>query len=172
MKKILAAVILFSMIFFGAACGSSSKSEDKQPDADETPDQDTEEIEEDEDYETDDEKPVNDSDNEETKAVTEEEKLESIKNLAEEYVNFAHGTGVVVGYGKDKLTSFAYGIRDSETKKELSVDDLFEVGSITKNFTAVTLLLLQEDGKIDLDQTIDKWFPDFEKAIRSLSECF
>ncbi|MBQ3369284.1 beta-lactamase family protein [bacterium] len=164
MKKILAAVILFSMIFFGAACGSSSKSEDKQPDADETPDQDTEEIEEDEDYETDDEKPVNDSDNEETKAVTEEEKLESIKNLAEEYVNFAHGTGVVVGYGKDKLTSFAYGIRDSETKKELSVDDLFEVGSITKNFTAVTLLLLQEDGKIDLDQTIDKWFPDFEKG--------
>ncbi len=164
MKKILAAVILFSMIFFGAACGSSSKNEDKQPDADETPDQDTEEIEEDEDYETDDEKPVNDSDNEETKAITEEEKLESIKNLAEEYVNFAHGTGVVVGYGKDKLTSFAYGIRDSETKKELSVDDLFEVGSITKNFTAVTLLLLQEDGKIDLDQTIDKWFPDFEKG--------
>ena len=164
MKKILAAVILFSMIFFGAACGSSSKSEDKQPDADETPDQDTEEIEEDEDYETDDEKPVNDSDNEETKAVTEEEKLESIKNLAEEYVNFAHGTGVVVGYGKDKLTSFAYGIRDSETKEPLQADDLFEVGSITKNFTAVTLLLLQEDGKIDLDQTIDKWFPDFEKG--------
>lgn len=165
MKKFLITMIFLSMIFFGgAACGSSSKSEDKQPDADETPDQDTEEIEEDEDYETDDEKPVNDSDNEETKAVTEEEKLESIKNLAEEYVNFAHGTGVVVGYGKDKLTSFAYGIRDSETKKELSVDDLFEVGSITKNFTAVTLLLLQEDGKIDLDQTIDKWFPDFEKG--------
>ena len=174
MKKFFLALVVLSMLLFCAACGGSSKkNEEKQPETDEiTVDEDTEETDEAEteepetdNPETDEEEPVNDNEEpEKTEAVTEEEKLESIKNLAEEYLHFAHGTGVVVGYGKDELTSFAFGVRNSETKEELKADDLFEVGSITKNFTAVTMLLLQEEGKIDLDETIDKWFPDFEKG--------
>ena len=172
MKRTLAILIFLSMLFFGAACGGSSKNKDEKNDADETSaDQDVEESDEENDDEenvTDGDKPAADDDGEqeeeEKKAVTDEEKLESIRNLAEEYLNFAHGTGIVVGYGYDKLTSFALGVRNSETKEKLQPDDLFEVGSITKNFTAVTLLLLQEEGKVDLDQTIDMWFPDFEKG--------
>jgi len=170
MKRILVGLILLSMLFFGVSCGSSSKNEEKTPDADdvseddenseETDDAEVEEETEDDETEDDSE----DSDQEIPKAVTDEEKLESIRNLAEEYLNFAHGTGVVIGYGTDELTSFALGVRNSETKEKLQPDDLFEVGSITKNFTAVTMLLLQEEGKIDLDQTIDLWFPDFEKG--------
>ena len=165
-------MILLSMVFFGTSCGSSSKDKNKEetPETDDietdsdTGEEDTgtedesDSEDETEDTEIDDEEPDTEG------PLTDEEKLESIKNLAEEYVNFAHGTGVVVGYGKDKLTSFAYGVRNSETKEELKADDLFEVGSITKNFTAVTMLLLQEEGKIDLDETIDTWFPDFEKG--------
>ena len=162
MKKILALVILFSMLFFGVACGSSSKDKEKNDDTDETSED--QDVEENDEEETDGEESDIDDGEAEDKPLSEEEKLESIKNLAEEYVNFAHGTGVVVGYGYDKLTSFAIGVRNSETKEPLQPNDLFEVGSITKNFTAVTLLLLQEEGKIDLDQTIDKWFPDFEKG--------
>lgn len=160
MKKILITMILFSMLFFGAACGSSSKNNEETPDTDSTDDVedgDTEENTDVNDEEPDEEEPA-------PQTLTEEEKLESIKNLAEEYLNFAHGTGVVVGYGYDKLTSFAIGVRNSETNEKLQPDDLFAVGSITKNFTAVTLLLMQEEGRIDLDQTIDKWFPDFEKG--------
>ena len=156
MKKILITMILFSMLFFGISCGSSSKSNEETPDTDST--------ETDADIEDSDTEEEPDEDKPGKQPLTEEEKLESIKNLAEEYLHFAHGTGVVVGYGYDELTSFAIGVRNSETKEELKPDDLFEVGSITKNFTAVTMLLLQEEGKIDLDQTIDKWFPDFEKG--------
>ena len=165
-------MILLSMIFFGTSCGSSSKDKNKEetPETDDIEtdsdtgeeDADTED-ETDSEYETEDTE-INDEEPDTEGPLSDEEKLESIKNLAEEYVNFAHGTGVVVGYGKDKLTSFAYGVRNSETKEPLQADDLFEVGSITKNFTAVTMLILQEEGKIDLDQTIDTWFPDFEKG--------
>ena len=163
MKKILIAMILLSILFFGAACGSSSKSKEETPDTDSSgPDADTEEEDTEEDNDVNNEEP--DEDEPEKQELTEEEILESIKNLAEEYVNFAHGTGVVVGYGYDKLTSFALGVRNSETQEKLQPDDLFAVGSITKNFTAVTMLLLQEEGKIDLDWTINKWFPDFEKG--------
>ena len=160
MKKILTAAVLFAMFLFGTACGSSSKNEETVTDTD------ADEISGDPDIEendTDEERPDEDE-TPQDQPLTEEEKLESIKNLAEEYLNFAHGTGVVVGYGYDKLTSFAIGVRNSETKEPLQADDLFEVGSITKNFTAVTMLLLQEEGQIDLDETIDKWFPDFEKG--------
>ena len=162
MKKIITAMILLSMLFFGAACGNSSKSHEETPDTDGTEtDADIEDGDTEEDTDADEEP---DEGKPEKQPLTEEEKLESIKNLAEEYLHFAHGTGVVVGYGHDKLTSFAFGVRNSETKEELQPDDLFAVGSITKNFTAVTMLLLQEAGDIDLDQTIDKWFPDFEKG--------
>ena len=169
MKKFFTALAILSFFLSGTGCGNSSKSRDETPDTGGTSEeQETEESDEDMDEdmenETDGVNPADDGDKEEPKAVTDEEKLESIRNLAEEYLHFAHGTGVVVGYGTDKLTSFAIGVRNSKTKEELSPDDLFEVGSITKNFTAVTMLLLQEEGKIDLDQTIDNWFPDFEKG--------
>ncbi|MBO4710388.1 beta-lactamase family protein [bacterium] len=150
MKNFSVAMILLSIFFFTAACGSSSKNEQETPYDTET-DTDTEE-EPDEDATTPEPSPEEDA------------KLESIRNLAEEYVRFSNGTGVVIGYGKDELKSVAYGISNSKTGEPLSTSHLFDIGSITKNFTAVTMLLLQEEGKIDLDQTIDKWFPDFEKG--------
>ena len=159
MKKILFAAIVFSMFFFCTGCGSSSKNEEGPADTGDT-ESDTG-IEENTGNDT--EEP-DAGENDPELSPEDEAKLESIKNLAEEYVRFSHGTGIVIGYGKDELSSVAYGVRNSETKEPLSTGDLFEIGSITKNFTAVTMLLLQEEGKIDLDQTIDKWFPDFEKG--------
>ena len=156
MKKFLSAAIVFLMIFFGSGCGNSSKNEENTPDNDNTGETDDTEQEDSEESDEDGAAPE--------RSPEDEAKLESVKNLAEEYVRFSHGTGVVIGYGVDELTSLAYGVRHTRTQEPLSTDDLFDIGSITKNFTAVTMLLLQEEGEIDLDQTIDKWFPDFEKG--------
>ena len=145
MKKFRVAMIILSILFFAAACGSSTTNEGIS-------DSDTAEEEPDEDA------------TEQGHSAEDEAKLESIRNLAEEYVRFSHGTGVVIGYGVDEPASVAYGVRHNRTQEPLSTDDLFDIGSITKNFTAVTMLLLQEEGRIDLDQTIDNWFPDFEKG--------
>ena len=156
MKKFLSAAIVFLMIFFGSGCGNSSKNEENTPDNDNTDETDDTEQEDSEESDEDGVAPE--------RSPEDEAKLESVKNLAEEYVRFSHGTGVVIGYGVDELTSLAYGVRHNRTQEPLSTGDLFDIGSITKNFTAVTMLLLQEEGEIDLDQTIDKWFPDFEKG--------
>ena len=163
MKKLLISFIAILMVFLGTSCGenSSGKTEDNSntnkndSDAAEKTDAD-EEAKDDSDAET----------PEEPQGLTDEEKLESIKNLAEEYVQFAHGTGVVVGYGIDELTSFAYGVSNVGTGEPLKTDNLFEIGSITKSFTAVTILKLveEEKEKLKLEDTIDKWFPDFEKG--------
>ena len=40
----------------------------------------------------------------------------------------------------------------------------YPVGSISKQFTATCVLLLQEDGKLTLDDTVSKWFPKLTRA--------
>ena len=152
------------MVFFSTACGGNSS--DKEEGNNENENKNDSDTAEKTDEETKDDSDAteNPDGNQEPQGLTDEEKLESIKNLAEEYINFAHGTGVVVGYGIDKLTSFAQGYLNITTKEPLKTDNLFEIGSITKSFTAATILLLQEEDKISLDDKISKWFPDFEKS--------
>ncbi|AFL90289.1 penicillin-binding protein, beta-lactamase class C [Terriglobus roseus DSM 18391] len=40
----------------------------------------------------------------------------------------------------------------------------YPVGSISKQFTAACILLLQEQGKLKLDDPVSKWFPEFTRA--------
>jgi len=40
----------------------------------------------------------------------------------------------------------------------------YPVGSISKQFTATCVLLLQEDGKLTLDDTVSEWFPKLTRA--------
>ncbi|AJF65210.1 serine hydrolase domain-containing protein [Streptomyces vietnamensis] len=45
------------------------------------------------------------------------------------------------------------------TAGERNGDDRYRVGSITKTFTATVLLQLQAEGRIDLDDPVEKWLP-------------
>lgn len=47
----------------------------------------------------------------------------------------------------------------SSAMRPMMPDMVLGIGSNTKTCTAITLLRLQEQGKIDLDVTIDRWFP-------------
>ncbi len=50
---------------------------------------------------------------------------------------------------------------DIENKQGVTADTKFRIGSITKQFTAVAILLLQEDGKLSVHDNISKYFPDY-----------
>ncbi|MBT8234235.1 MAG: beta-lactamase family protein [Saprospiraceae bacterium] len=54
-----------------------------------------------------------------------------------------------------------YGIADLEHGVEITPSTLFDIGSIAKYFTAVCILLLEEQGKLSLDDRIQKFLPDF-----------
>jgi D-alanyl-D-alanine carboxypeptidase len=49
------------------------------------------------------------------------------------------------------------GVSNLETGAAVVSDDRFQIGSITKMFVATTVLQLVEEGKLSLDDTLDKW---------------
>lgn len=51
------------------------------------------------------------------------------------------------------------GISHGSTK--ITDDMVFSAGSITKTFTAATIMLLAEEGKLSIDDSLHKWLPSF-----------
>jgi CubicO group peptidase (beta-lactamase class C family) len=66
------------------------------------------------------------------------------------------------------IFSQCYGYADSEKKVPITEDTYFMAGSLTKSFTALAVLNLIEQGKIDPHADIKKYIPDF--SIRNLND--
>jgi CubicO group peptidase (beta-lactamase class C family) len=73
----------------------------------------------------------------------------------------AVGIGVAVVKGNDTLLLKGYGKADAEWNIPTPADAMFEIGSITKQFTAAAILQLRDEGKLSLDDEITKYLPDF-----------
>lgn len=71
----------------------------------------------------------------------------------------AHIPGVVVAIvrGQELVLLEAFGLRELETKTPMRVDDLFQVGSCTKTFTATLLAQAAEKGELALDDPLGQW---------------
>jgi CubicO group peptidase (beta-lactamase class C family) len=52
-----------------------------------------------------------------------------------------------------------YGFADRESQEAVTPDHLFQVGSITKSFVALTCLQLHDEGKLDLERPILEYLP-------------
>lgn len=76
--------------------------------------------------------------------------------------NRAVGIGAAVVRASDTLLLKGYGKADVEWNVPMPADAMFEIGSIAKQFTAVALLQLRDEGKLSLDDDITKWLPDFD----------
>ena len=55
----------------------------------------------------------------------------------------------------------AFGMANLELDVPMKPENVFELGSITKQFTAVSILMLMEQGKLNLDDEITKYLPEY-----------
>lgn len=78
--------------------------------------------------------------------------------------NHINAISLSVGLPTQKTTkNYVVGTISQESKTPIMTNSLFQVGSITKNFTAVLMLKLVASGKINLDAPIGKYFPEYPK---------
>jgi CubicO group peptidase (beta-lactamase class C family) len=62
----------------------------------------------------------------------------------------------------------AFGRADLETHRAITPDTQFELASMTKQFTAMAIMILSEQGKIKFDDTLDKYCPEFPAYARTI----
>lgn len=55
-----------------------------------------------------------------------------------------------------------YGVQEAGTDNKVDTNTLFMIGSNSKAFTATALAMLDADGKLSLDDPVQKWLPDFK----------
>jgi CubicO group peptidase (beta-lactamase class C family) len=67
---------------------------------------------------------------------------------------------------KDGRTAYlkAYGDARLEPRQAAQPGTLYAIGSISKQFTAAALLLLQQDGRLSLDDRVGKFVPDLTRG--------
>ena len=78
------------------------------------------------------------------------------------------GASVLVMQDDSILLSRAYGLADITTGERLMVEHNFRLASVTKQFTAMSILMLSEAGRLSLEDSISRFFPDFPAYGRGI----
>ncbi len=90
-------------------------------------------------------------------------------DLLDEYVQAEftvkefNGTVLVMQQGK-AIYKKSFGMADREWNVPNTANTKFRIGSVTKQFTAVCILLLAEQGKLSVDDQLNKYIPDYPKG--------
>lgn len=73
------------------------------------------------------------------------------------------GTALIANDGK-VVYEGAFGLANADWGIQNDLDTRFRLGSITKQFTAMLVLLLVQEGKLELDAPVVRYLPDFAAA--------
>lgn len=74
------------------------------------------------------------------------------------------GATILVARHGQIIYRHAYGLGKRESRRPATVETEYEIGSITKQFTAAAMLQLQEAGKLHLDDKLSTYLPDAPHA--------
>lgn len=79
--------------------------------------------------------------------------------------------GCAVGVAQKGVTLLTrgYGMANLETGTPITAETIFESGSVAKQFTASAILLLMTDGKLRLDDRVQKYLPELPEYGRPLT---
>jgi CubicO group peptidase (beta-lactamase class C family) len=79
------------------------------------------------------------------------------------------GAAIAVVKGGKVVKKQGYGVASVEFNVPVTPDTVFEIGSVTKQMTAAAVMLLVEEGKVDLDDKISKYLPNTPDAWKNVS---
>lgn len=85
--------------------------------------------------------------------------------------NNTHGPGCAVGIARGGATLLerGYGMADIAGNRPITPQTILESGSVAKQFTATSILLLARDGKLSLDDDARKYLPELPTYGRTIT---
>lgn len=78
------------------------------------------------------------------------------------------GLSVSIYYDGEPVLEKGYGYANLEWQQQVTPDTVFEIGSISKTFTALSIMQLAEAGKLSLDDTVAQHVSDLPEEIGKL----
>ncbi|VAV85767.1 Beta-lactamase class C-like and penicillin binding proteins (PBPs) superfamily, partial [hydrothermal vent metagenome] len=95
---------------------------------------------------------------------------ENIDQLLEaKYKPNEPGATALISKNGEVIYRKAFGNANLELGITMTPENVFEIGSITKQFTAISILMLMEQGKLNLDDEITKFIPDYPSNGKTIT---
>ena len=86
--------------------------------------------------------------------------VENIDSIVKSFLEDSHAHALSIGIIKNGKTEFYnYGTLTAEDSSKPTQQNIYEIGSITKTFTASLLVQMAEEGLVKLDDPISKYLP-------------
>jgi CubicO group peptidase (beta-lactamase class C family) len=79
------------------------------------------------------------------------------------------GASLAIAYGDDEVVG-ATGVLNRRTHEPATTDSVFQIGSITKVWTATLVMQLVDEGVVDLDEPVVTYLPEFKVADDELTQ--
>lgn len=101
-----------------------------------------------------------------TEPVTEDEvtvqRRERLQNAVDGYMEDYDFSGAIsISVGGVTLCEYSHGFADKSNATPNTQNTKIELGSVTKQFTATAIMMLQEQGKLSVYDTVDKYIPEY-----------
>lgn len=82
-----------------------------------------------------------------------------IASAMQDYSGEVPGAALLIQQDGEAVVRRGFGLAEVETGRKVTPTTAFRLASISKQFTASAILLLAQDGKLSLDDSIKTWFP-------------
>ncbi|HYO59968.1 serine hydrolase domain-containing protein [Archangium sp.] len=79
------------------------------------------------------------------------------------------GAAIIVIQDGRIVLKKGHGLANLESKKPITPDTAFLLGSVTKQFTAMAVMMLAERGKLKYDDSLSKFFPEFPPYAQKIT---
>lgn len=103
--------------------------------------------------------------------LAQSDQWKGLTDFAEQRLTAMQVPGLALGVlYQDQIAAAGFGVTSREIGCAVDGETLFQIGSITKTFTATAIMRLVERGQIDLDATVRTYLPDFQVRDEQASQ--
>ena len=96
--------------------------------------------------------------------TTSAERIAHVDAVMERYAGTVPGASVLVLHDGQPAIRRAWGMSDLESGMQAAPSTNYRLASVSKQFTAAAILLLAEDGRLEIEDPVRTWLPSLPEA--------